>query len=134
MGLEDNFMIKKTPPGRSKIEQDNLARLTRMGIPFTYEEVKIDYTIPESKHTYLPDIILSNGIIVEVKGQFDADDRRKHLLLRTQHPELDIRFVFQKPNNKLDKRYSTTYIDWCNKHNFKFATMYIPKEWWEETK
>ena len=41
--------------------------------------------------TYTPDFELDNGIIIETKGIFDSEDRRKHLEIQKQHPELDIR-------------------------------------------
>ena len=44
--------------------------------------------------------MLYNGIIIETKGRFTAADRRKHLLVRKQHPHLDIRFVFENSNAK----------------------------------
>ena len=43
---------------------------------------------------YIPDFVLDNGIIIETKGLFTSEDRRKHIEVQKQHPELDIRFVF----------------------------------------
>ena len=31
-------------------------------------------------------------------------DRKKHLLIKEQHPELDIRFVFSRAGNKLSSK------------------------------
>ena len=39
---------------------------------------------------------LDNGIIIETKGAFNSADRKKHKLIKEQHPELDIRFMFEK--------------------------------------
>ena len=33
---------------------------------------------------------LPNGVLVEVKGRWTPENRKKHLLVRAQHPELDI--------------------------------------------
>jgi hypothetical protein len=97
-----------------------------------YETSKIKYTIPESNHVYTPDFILPNGIIVETKGRFMIDDRKKHLLIRAQHPDKDIRFVFTRSATKLYKGARTTYADWCVKNNFKFADKCIPDSWFNE--
>ena len=80
---------------RSGLEDSTAEDLRGRRVGFTYEETKITYTKPASTHTYTPDFELSDsGIIVETKGRFLPDDRKKHLLIREQHPELDIRFVF----------------------------------------
>lgn len=90
------------------------------------------YTIPESVHKYTPDFILPNGIIIEAKGLFETADRQKHLLIKKQYPHLDIRFVFQNPNNRLYKGSKTTYADWCKKHGYQYATKLIPSAWFKE--
>src|SRR3546814_5504417 len=51
--------------------------LDERGVPYRYEEVKVRYDKPATSHTYTPDLILKNGIIVETKGIFDVDDRRR---------------------------------------------------------
>lgn len=112
---------------RSGLEQDNAAHLEKCGCGFDYEKKKIPY-VPTTK-TYTPDFVLWNGIIVETKGRFTATDRAKHLLIKKQHPSLDIRFVFTNANQRLSKRSKTTYADWCDKHGFLYAESLIPKEW-----
>lgn len=99
-----------------------------------YESGYINYKIPESVHKYTPDFILSNGILIEAKGLWETKDRQKHLYIREQYPELDIRFVFSNPRNKLYKGSQTTYADWCDAHGFKWANKYIPSAWFEEKK
>lgn len=117
---------------RSGLEEAVAHDLDKRGVKYTYETVKVKYIIPESKHTYTPDFILDNGIIVETKGRFVTADRKKHLLIKSQHPELDIRFVFAYPNSKLDKDSKTTYAGWCQKHGFLFAKGSIPEAWVKE--
>ena len=78
---------------RSGLEQDTAKFLKKRGIGFTYEELKIKWVDPKTK-TYTPDFVLDNGIIIETKGRFISPDRAKHLAVRSQYPELDIRFVF----------------------------------------
>lgn len=98
------------------------------GIAFTYETLKISYVVPASKHVYTPDFILESGLIIEYKGFFDLDDRKKHLLVKEQHPNLDIRFVFER-DSPIRKGSKTRYSDWCTKNGFKFAIKTVPKEW-----
>ena len=66
---------------------------------FRYEEIKIEWE-DVSYRTYTPDFVLNNGIIVEVKGRFVPADRRRQLLIRKQHPDLDIRFVFENSQSR----------------------------------
>jgi hypothetical protein len=96
-----------------------------------YESQKIQYLKPEKVCVYTPDFVLPNGIIIETKGRFVTADRQKHLLVREQHPELDIRFVFSNSKNRLSKRSRTTYAAWCTKHGFIFADKRIPLEWFK---
>lgn len=114
---------------RSGLEEDIDKTLQENQIDGEYEQHTIKYTIPESKHTYTPDFRLPNGIFVETKGRFVIDDRKKHLLIKAQHPELDIRFVFQNSRGKIRKGSKTTYADWCDKHGFIYADKTIPTDW-----
>lgn len=81
---------------------------------------------------YHPDFRLANGIYIESKGWFKTADRTKHLCIKHQHPELDIRFVFSNPNTKIGKKSKTSYADWCQKNGFKYAHGTVPKEWLDE--
>lgn len=114
---------------RSGLEEDLDASLKRVGVDGQYEQHKIKYIKPETQHTYTPDFKLPNGIFIETKGRFVTEDRKKHILIKSQHPELDIRFVFQNSKNKLRKGSKTTYADWCNKYGFLYADKDIPVEW-----
>lgn len=118
---------------RSEFEYNVISKLKKdikkLKVDYKYERVKLKYIKP---CVYIPDIVLSNGIIVEIKGAFTSQDRKKHLLIKEQYPDLDIRFVFQRPYNKLYKNSNTTYADWCKKYGFKWAEKYIPIEWLKE--
>lgn len=119
---------------RSGLEQKVAKQLDDLGVIYAYEPPtgKIQYTKPESYHKYTPDFKLGNGIIVETKGRFLADDRSKHLLIKAQHPKLDIRFVFTNPNASIGRGSKTTCADWCNKHGFQYAEKLIPEAWIRE--
>ena len=123
--------IKKTQDGfRSKFESNIWSGVEKSGT--TYESVKIKYTVPATTHTYTPDFILPNGIIVEAKGRLTLADRKKMVLVKTNNPELDIRFVFQRASNYICKGSSTTYSQWAEKNGFPWAEKQIPIEWIQE--
>ena len=114
---------------RSGLEMEIDESLKSRGIDGEYEQHVIKYTKPETHHKYHPDFKLPNGIFVETKGRFLTADRKKHLLIKAQHPELDIRFLFQNSKTRISKSSKTTYADWCIKYGFKFADKEIPAEW-----
>jgi len=113
---------------RSGFEHQLALYLRKKRVKFKYESLALPYS---SDHIYKPDFILANGIIIEAKGEFRPADRRKMLLVKGQHPDLDIRFVFQNANNKLNKKSKTTYGQWADKHGFPWAHNVIPNEWIE---
>jgi len=55
---------------RSGLEEEVAFQLSQAGVKAKYEPIKIKYTIPASEHTYTPDYILPNGIVIETKGRF----------------------------------------------------------------
>ena len=115
---------------RSGFEQTLANQLQRSGVAFEYETVKLEY---RKIATYTPDFILPNGIIIEAKGVWTVEDRTKHLLVREQHPHLDIRLVFMNAFNKIRKGSNTTYARWCEKKNILYANKTIPKSWLSPT-
>lgn len=119
---------------RSGLEKRVADDLLSRGTPYLYEKLKISYSVPQRQATYTPDFVLENGIIVEAKGVFDTQDRAKHLLVKEQHPELDIRFVFQRGNQPIYKGSPTTHGAWCDKHDFQWAEKLIPPAWAKEPK
>ena len=113
---------------RSGLEERFGKLLDKQGVPFLYEVEKFAY-VTESKYT--PDFFLPNGVIIEAKGFFKPSDRRKMLAVKQQHPELDIRFVFQR-NNTISKNSKTTYGDWADKYNFPWCIFPdVPTHWYE---
>ena len=117
---------------RSGLEEKIAADLASKGVGFTYEELKVPFTKPAKPSKYTPDFILENGIIIESKGRFLQEDRAKHLLVKDQHPALDIRFVFSNSKTRISKRSATTYADWCVKNGFQFADKTVPDSWINE--
>lgn len=117
---------------RSGLEVAIATALSLAKVPFTYETYRVPFVQPEKQRHYCPDYTLPNGIIVEAKGLWDADDRAKHDLVRDQHPDLEIRMVFSNPAAKLRKGSPTTYASWCDKRGIKYAKRSIPEEWLKE--
>ena len=115
---------------RSRLEE-KLARWFELnGRQFEYETLKLNYTLSA---VYTPDFILPNGVILEAKGYFKPEDRRKMLAVKKQHPNLDIRLVFQAPYNTLTKKSKTTYAKWAEKNGFLWAPSHaIPLDWFDD--
>ena len=116
---------------RSGLEIKVKDYLKEKKVKFKYEAIKIEWE-DLMYRTYTPDFILQNGIIVEVKGRFTSDDRRKHVAIKKQHPNLDIRFVFENSRRKLSKGAKTSYATWCERNKFLYADRVIPEEWLKE--
>lgn len=123
---------------RSGLEERIAEQIKAAGKEVRYEDPdnKIQYCIPERMAKYTPDFILTkkNGarMIIESKGRLLLGDRTKHLLIKDQFPHIDLRFVFQNPNQKIIKNSKTRYCDWADKHGFKWAKGLIPDEWFDE--
>ena len=122
---------QRTSKYRSGFEAKTAHYLTRLGVEFEYESTKIEYM---KLATYTPDFILPNGIIVETKGLWTSEDRTKHLLIREQHPELDVRLCFQNASNKIRKGSKTSYAMWCEKKGIKYCDKTKPKSWLNTSK
>jgi len=119
---------------RSGLEAAIAADLKAKSVPFKFEATVIKYTVPERVAKYTPDFQLPNGIFVEGKGEFDTADRQKHILVKAQHPDVDIRFVFSNSRRTISKTSETTYAMWCEKHGFKYADKLIPIGWAKEVR
>ena len=113
---------------KSNSEYEAAQQLHKLKIAFEYERDTLPYEWREDKK-YTPDFFLPNGVVLEVKGRFMAEDRKKHLFIKSQY--IDIRFVFDNPYRKLYKGGKMTYADWCNKYGYQFCKLNegIPQEW-----
>lgn len=137
---------------RSKFEARFAKFLERLGIIFCFEKAKIPFIVPAQNRTYTPDFIydprkkspvdpkkfltleeLKGKIIIETKGLLTTADRKKMLLVKEQHPDLDIRFVFMQ-DKPLYKGSKTRYSDWCKKHDFKYHIGEEPPKRWLTSK
>ena len=118
---------------RSVLELIDSQYLDTKKIVFKYEAIKIEWE-DLAYRTYTPDFVLPNNIIIEVKGRFITQDRRKHREIKRQHPHLDIRFVFENSKRKLYKGAKTTYKEWCERYGFLYYDRIIPESWLKEKK
>jgi hypothetical protein len=114
---------------RSGFEQTVAEQAKADGLKLAYEAERIQYT--GKPRSYTPDFKLKNGIFVETKGRFTSADRSKHLRIKEQRPDVEVRFVFQV-NNPLYKGSKKRYSDWCEQYGFVYAIGSIPKEWANE--
>ena len=113
---------------RSGLEEKVADLMVELGVKYEYESTKVPYQI---MHNYTPDfLLLPSGIYLECKGYWDAADRRKIKAVKEQHPEIDLRMVFQNPFNRISKKSKTTYAKYCDKLNIPWTSYAnIPIEW-----
>jgi hypothetical protein len=131
--------ISKTVELKSGLEEVIYNYLKDNKVHFVYEGMKIKFELPTQKKSYTPDFPINDRFIVEAKGAFNSADRKKHKLIREQHPELDIRFIFSNSKTKIGKKSLTTYGKWCELFKFKFHCIQstkipFPQEWLNEIK
>lgn len=111
---------------KSGFERTITANLSMRGVEFTYEELRLPYIL---EGEYRPDFVIkSSGIIVEAKGFLDQASKRKMLAVKRQHPDLDIRFLFQQADKKMQGS-KKTHGEWATKNGFKYAEGEIPDDW-----
>lgn len=130
---------KRTAIRRSGFEDSFEKDLRSRGIKYTYESETLEYKyiIPARQKTerYTPDfpIITKTGkkIYIETKGKLTAENRKKYLRVKDLL-SIDLRFVFQRPNNKIYKGSNTTYGQWATKNGFLWADKTMPNEWLSE--
>jgi hypothetical protein len=127
---------RKQTTRRSGLEDSFEKDLIERGIAYGYESETLSYkyTVPavEKTERYTPDfpIVTRSGkkIYIETKGRLTAENRKKYLRVKNLLG-IDLRFVFQKPNNKIYKGSKTTYWQWCESNGFLWAKSTLPDEW-----
>ena len=123
----DKLKNKQDIKYRSGLEEKVAGLLSELNVSYEYETKKIPYVI---QHNYTPDFVLSNSVILECKGYWDAEDRRKIKQVKKDNPDLDLRMVFQSPFNTISKRSKTTYAQWCEKLDIPWTSFNnIPLDW-----
>jgi hypothetical protein len=128
--------IKLPPPTpyRSWFEVDIAIDALARGIDFAYEQDVLPWVEPAKIRKYNPDYTVekSNGemLIVEAKGRWTAADRKKICYVTEQHPDVDLRILFERDNTLSKSPKSKRYSEWCDKKGIKWAVgRTIPEEW-----
>jgi hypothetical protein len=113
---------------RSMGEVRCAADMKRRRIPYKYEPLVLTYQHEPQKYT--PDFVSPKieGVI-EYKGKMTNETRKKLLSIQRCNPDVPIRLVFEKPNNKIRKGSKTTYWQWAEKNGFDWSEHYVKKEW-----
>ena len=126
-------------PFRSHFEAGCATELTRMGIIYEYEPFDLEYFSKvrggecndcgshdvEKIRWYCPDFwVPRHSTVIESKGKFTSENRTKMLDVIAAHPDINVRMWFMY-NNKLHKKSTVRYSDWCEKHR---VTYHIGKE------
>ena len=113
----------KRPSYRSSLEALVKILLKGSKIDAVYEDTKLPYTVSA---VYNPDFRLPKlgpykNVLIEVKGHFSSQDRKKMRAVLEQHPDVILVMVFGRSKNKLNKKSHTTYSDWCEKHGILYC-------------
>jgi len=127
--------IKKCGEYDSKFEASIADQLTAARIKWWREPLPVPYRNNTGSHRYIPDfgVKTKDGkrVLIEVKGWIDAAASNKMSAVKYQHPELDIRFVFQRGETKVVKLKSTN-LKWARRLNFPAAVGKVPDDWLAE--
>ena len=130
--------LKLEPEYRSRLERKVADQLQQAGVAFGYENRKIGFSIPARTARYTPDFNCGEDgrIVIEAKGYFrKASDRQRLVLIKEQHPDLDIRLLFQDASKSIYKGSPTTYAEWATDHGFPWADKgTVPASWIKEMK
>lgn len=160
--MAKTYPSKAGDPCRSGYEQKIINHLIDVGLPYAYEAVQLTYTTKVTNgncrvceangyqsdvyqlRKYTPDLLLPNGIIVEIKGKFTAQKRNHMRQLVKDNDHRDIRFIFMADNPFGGAKPRKRYSDWARALgiqcavvpvNWKTKTLEIehfPEEWWHE--
>lgn len=145
---------------RSRYERDIVQHAIDLGLPYAYESVVLEYETAIVKgtckacgatgrdvvqrRTYTPDIVLPNGIVVEIKGKFDASKRNLMRQLVRCNPDVDIRFIFMRDNRFGQAKTRKRYSDWARAQGVQCVEVPVdpktkrivpdnyPEHWWAE--
>ncbi|NBQ96906.1 MAG: endodeoxyribonuclease [Microbacteriaceae bacterium] len=122
---------------KSGLELEISEQIKKSEYELRYETETLTYTVPERKAKYTPDFVFvkRNGatMYIETKGRWTTADRTKMKHVLQSNPGIDIRMIFQNPNQKLSKTSLTTYETYARKLGIvHVAKKDIPAEWMSE--
>jgi hypothetical protein len=119
---------------KSGLEQVVAEQIKSCNFDLKYETETVKYIVPERHAKYTPDFVFvkkdGSLMYIETKGRWTSIDRLKMKHVLASNPGMDIRMVFQAPNQKISKGSQTTYESYANKLGIKHvAKKLIPAEW-----
>ncbi len=119
---------------KSGLEHVVAEQIKQSDYPLKYETDVLQYVVPERVAKYTPDFVFvkRNGSLmyIETKGRWTSVDRLKMKHVLTSNPGIDIRMIFQTPNQKISKNSKTTYEMYARKLGITHvAKKEIPAEW-----
>ena len=121
---------------RSGFERLIERQLIAAGVEYTYEKEALYFTPPLRRRRKTFDWFVTTRtgkeIIVETKGWWDTKARLAELYAIAQHPDRDIRYVFQRSSTPIYKGSKTTYADVCQAQGILYAEGVIPQSWLDE--
>lgn len=139
MRSKKKFQGLKTENGKktkNPFESGTWLKLKQLFPKIEYESDKYPYT---TTHKYIPDfkVTREDGSVfyIETKGNgrsWTPQVRQKMLMIKEQHPELDIRFLFYSDGPFGTKRKDgsrMTQSQWAEKYNFIYAIRDMPDDW-----
>ena len=122
-------------PLRSGLELKTYLSLVASKSSFKYEPEKLSFTVPSTECIYTPDFVVKRkgkpDLYVECKGRWDVASRKKMQRVTEQHPDKDIRMLFER-DNTISKTSKITYSMWAAKNGIPYAVSpdgSIPTEW-----
>jgi hypothetical protein len=96
-----------------------------LGKDWKYEEEKLDYI---QRKKYIPDFH-KGKFIIEAKGYFRPEDRRKMLDVINYNIENYFLMILSHPDKTISKRSKTTYGEWCTKNKVNWVSLdYFKRE------
>lgn len=124
-------------PYRSWFEVDIAIDALARDLTFEYEKEMVPWVEPAMVRKYSPDFFVEKEskelLIVEAKGRWTAQDRKKICFVLEQHPDIDLRMLFERDNTLSRSPKSKHYSEWCDKKGIKWAVgRSIPEAWINE--
>jgi hypothetical protein len=115
----------------SKAETVFAEKMDSLGIEWMYEPEKLQWEPPKRKYTPDFKVLCEDGTFfyVEYKGYLRPNDKVKMKAVKKQHPNVDIRFVFQNASKPIYKGSPTNYGMWAEKNGYLWAEGFMPEDW-----
>ena len=90
---------------RSGLELKVADQIKEAQYPVKYETETLQYIVPQKNSKYTPDFIFTKKdgktMYIETKGRWTSTDRQKMKHILASNPNIDLRIIFQNPNQKI---------------------------------